>query len=133
MTARQTVEAFLIRYPNCFPPIVMNITDGESTDGDPTPAAAALRGLKSTDGNVLLFNAHLSSSPVPAIEYPSGEPGLPDPFAKCLFRMSSELPPRLLASAQSEGFRAAAGARGFVFNADMTCIIRFLDIGTRVA
>jgi hypothetical protein len=47
--------------------------------------------------------------------------------------MSSQLPPRLADAARSDGFTAGAGARGFVFNADLVSIVRFLDIGTRVA
>ena len=33
--------------------------------------------------------------------------------------------------AQQEGFRVSDGTRGFVFNADMVSVIRFLDIGSR--
>jgi hypothetical protein len=57
---------------------------------------------------------------------------LPDKFARLLFRMSSPLPPRLAASARGDGFTIGPGARGFVFNADLVAVIRFLDIGTRV-
>jgi hypothetical protein len=43
------------------------------------------------------------------------------------------LPPKLLEAARKDGFTVGAHARGFVFNADLVAIIRFLDIGTRVA
>lgn len=131
--AKQSLEVFLARFPACYPPLVLNITDGESTDGDPQPAATALCGLKSADGNVLLFNAHISSSPATPVQFPAAEDNLPDRFAKRLFRISSPLPPRLLESARSDGLAAQPGARGFVFNADLVSIIQFLDIGTRVA
>ena len=132
-TAKQSLEVFLGRFPACYPPLVVNITDGMSTDGDPLPAAKTLREMTSADGNILLFNAHISDSPANPVEFPAAEDGLPDNFAKLLFRMSSPLPPRLLEAAKSDGFAANAGARGFVFNADLVSIIRFLDIGTRVA
>jgi len=131
--AKQSLEVFLGRYPACYPPLVVNITDGMSTDGDPRQAAEALSGLTSADGNVLLFNAHISASPANPVEFPAAEDGLPDNFAKLLFRMSSPLPPRLLEAARSDGFPGRPGSRGFVFNADLVSIIRFLDIGTRVA
>jgi hypothetical protein len=131
--AKESLEVFLGRYPGCYPPLVVNITDGMSTDGDPLPMARTLCGLKSTDGNVLLFNAHVSALPASPVEFPAAEDGLPDNFAKLLFRMSSPLPPRLLEAARSDGFSGQNGARGFVFNADLVSIIRFLDIGTRVA
>ena len=88
--------------------------------------------MKTTDGNVLLFNAHISNSQSNPIEFPAKEDGLPDNFAKLLFRMSSKLPKRLVEAAASDGFSSGDGARGFVFNADLVSIIRFLDIGTRV-
>src|SRR5262245_7524861 len=56
-TAKLYLEVFLGSFSGCYPPLVINITDGMSTDGDPQPAAKALRELKSSDGNVLLFNA----------------------------------------------------------------------------
>jgi hypothetical protein len=131
--AKESLEVFLGRYPGCYPPLVINITDGMSTDGDPLPAAKTLRALASSDGNVLLFNAHISDSAANPVEFPAADDGLPDNFAKLLFRMSSPLPARLLEAARSDGFPGKDGARGFVFNADLVSIIRFLDIGTRVA
>jgi hypothetical protein len=82
---------------------------------------------------VLLFNAHLSEKQNRPVEFPNQEMGLPDEFASLLFRMSSELPPKLLDAAKSDGFQVGRHARGFVFNADPVAIIRFLDLGTRVA
>src|SRR5262249_53309816 len=51
-TAGDFVQAFLAAQPDCSPPIVIHITDGQPTDGDPREAAEALRGLASRDGNV---------------------------------------------------------------------------------
>jgi hypothetical protein len=130
---KQYLEAFLRRYPACYPPLVINITDGMATDGDPLPVAREVQKMASQDGSVLLFNAHVSATPAHAIEYPMVEDGLPDNFARLLFRMSSPLPPRLLEAARAEGFPVQQGTRGFVFNADLVAVIRFLDIGTRVA
>ncbi len=131
--AKQQVRTFLGVHPASYPPIVINITDGHPSDGDPREAAQELRALASKDGNVLLFNAHLSEKANRPVEFPETEAGLPDDFARLLFRMSSELPPRLLEGAQGAGFKVGPGARGFVFNADLVAVIRFLDIGTRVA
>ena len=80
---------------------------------------------------MLLFNVHISSHKAAAIEYPNNEAGLPDQFAQQLFRMSSPLPGYMLDIAKKEGMNASAGSRGFVFNADMVAVIKFLDIGTR--
>jgi hypothetical protein len=133
VTGKQYLEAFLRRFPGCYPPLAINITDGMATDGDPAPPARELQQLASSDGKVLLFNAHVSSARAQPVEFPASEAGLADNFARLLFRLSSPLPPRLLEAARAEGFRADPGSRGFVFNADLVSVIRFLDIGTRVA
>ena len=59
--ARTTLNTWLGAHAASFPPIVINITDGESTDGVPEKDAANLRELASSDGNVLLLNAHVSA------------------------------------------------------------------------
>jgi hypothetical protein len=132
-TAQQYLEVFLGRFAGCYPPLIINITDGMATDGDPYPVAKSVQQLASSDGNVLLFNAHLSAKQALAIEFPSSDSCLPDNFAKLLFRMSSKLPPRLFEAARADKFPVQPEARGFVFNADLVSVIRFLDIGTRVA
>ena len=129
--ARGIVQNWLNEHPDSFPPIVINITDGESTDGSPVKAAEELRDLKSSDGNVLLFNVHLSSKTGSTFEFPGSESELPDQYAKQLYSMSSVLPEHIRAAAQSEGFGVSENSRGFVFNADIVSVIRFLDIGTR--
>lgn len=131
--AKSIMEAFLGAYPNCFPPLILNLTDGVPTDANPLATSQELRALKSSDGNVMLFNAHLSSAPNSPLAFPSDEAGFPDKFAKLLFRMSSVLPPKMVGAAQEEGYTLKENPRGFVFNADLVSVIRFLEIGTRVA
>lgn len=131
-TAERILQGWLQQHPGCYPPIVINITDGESTDGDPAPAAERIKELASGDGNVLLFNLHLSSSAGGAVEFPDSEAAVADPFAQQLYRMSSHLPSKMRDVAKAEGFAVSEGTRGFVFNADLVRMIQFLDIGTRV-
>ena len=59
--AKGILEGWLAQHPNCHPPIVVNITDGAATDGNPLVPADELKNLKSSEGNVLLYNIHLSS------------------------------------------------------------------------
>ena len=129
---RDLLGGFLGRYPACFPPIVINITDGLATDGAFEPEALALRSLASGDGNVLLFNIHLSARGQKPILFPSRDLDLSDDYARRLFSMSSPLPPQMLYQARIQEATLAEGARGFAFNADLTSLVMFLDIGTRV-
>jgi hypothetical protein len=129
--ATGAIAEFIGRFPDAFPPLVINISDGKATDGNPELQASKLRQLATSDGNVLFFNAQLSSTPARPIEFPSQESQLPDPVASVPFQMSSVLPPKLREAAKSEGFPVDDKTRGFVFNADLVSVIRFLDIGTR--
>jgi hypothetical protein len=124
------VAGFLAEHPSCFPPVVVHITDGEANDGDPEEPAARLRELAGADGNVLLFNAHLSSRAEDGILFPDSPDALPDAFAGMLFRMSSPLPPPIRASAAQAGYPVTAATRGFAFNARMDMIVQFLHMCT---
>jgi hypothetical protein len=132
-TAADIVQRWVAEHPKGFAPIVINITDGESTDGDPIPDAKALGSMGTEDGATLLFNIHLSSSAGNPIELPASDEGLPDKFSKQLYEMSSALTPFMVSRAKELGMSAGDGARGFVFNAQPTQVIQFLDIGTRPA
>ncbi len=125
------IADWLNHHPGCFPPVALNLTDGESTDGDPSLPAESLRTLASADGNVLLFNLHVSSGRTEPVSFPDSDAGLPNTYAKTLFNMSSLLPEHMRAYAQQQGHAVSEGTRGFVFNADIAAVIQFLDIGTR--
>jgi hypothetical protein len=126
------LQSFLSQHPNCFRPAVIHITDGESTDGNPTDNMHALTALSSSDGNVLLFNLHLSSNPnAKPTAFPSDGSSLPDQFAQMLFNNASQLTPFMRTTAVQHGFNLSEGARCFVLNADLALIIQALDIGTR--
>src|SRR5205823_3827995 len=94
-------------------------------------AANGIKNLHSSDGSVLLFNLHLSSSRAPEVEFPNSEAGLADQYAQLLFNISSPLPDYMRSILQQEGFAVSEGAHGFVFNARIESVINFLDIGTR--
>lgn len=129
--AEQVVSAWCADHGSSFPPIVINITDGESTDGDPRATADRLRKLGTADGAVLLFNVHLTSGSRSTVTFPSTASGLPDSNASMLFEMSSTLPASMAAAAGAMEYEINDGARGFLYNADATAMIEFLDIGTR--
>lgn len=129
--AEEILTKWIAEHPTSFPPIVINITDGESTDGDPSPKAQMLKSLGTNDGNILLFNLHLSSTSASAVEFPDNDANLADQYAQLLFQMSSVLPDYMRQIAQQEGFVVSDNTHGFVFNADIVSVIRFLDIGTR--
>ncbi len=115
----------------CFPPVVLHITDGGSTDGDPTNLAQSIKSLGSDDGDVLLFNCHLGSDSSLKVEYPADANTVPDYRAQRLFWMSSVLPDPFIAAATASRVSVRAGSRGFVMNADPASLVQFFEIGTR--
>jgi hypothetical protein len=131
--AYQILEGWIQQHADSFPPIVIHISDGESQDGDPIAYAKAVQGLATNDGNVLLFNCHLSMTQADQVLFPSTPDGLPDDLAKVLFEMSSVLPESMYHSAIAEGIPLQPGARGMAFNADLVVLVKFLDMGTRAA
>src|SRR4051794_21328438 len=48
--ASRAVADFVAKHPDCFPPLVINISDGKATDGNPELAAYPLRNLRTSDG-----------------------------------------------------------------------------------
>lgn len=130
-TAEQVLSKWCIDHPDRFPPIVINLTDGMSTDGDPTAAAEKVRAVHTNDGPVLVFNVHLSGASQNEVLLPSSADSLPDDYARTLFSMSSVLPVQMAEGASGLGYTVRPGARGFLYNAQAASVIEFLDIGTR--
>lgn len=130
---QQVVSQWIADHPNSFPPIVINLTDGEATDGDPEPAAEQLRSLATSDGNLLLFNCHLSSQPTESVLLPTTDGQLPDDYGQALFRMSSVLPEKLRHLAEVKGIQAPNNCRAMAFNADAVSLLKLLSVGTVVA
>lgn len=131
--AHHIITQWLRQHPHCFPPTIIHITDGESTDGDPKEEMMKLTNLSSSDGRVLLFNLHISSlSHARTLEFPNHSEGLPDQYAQMLFETASPLTQFMISIASNEyGLKVSQQARGFVLNGDLSLIITALDIGTR--
>lgn len=127
---KQILQQWLSQHPQGFPPTVLHLTDGESSDGEPYDAGREIMSLGTDDGQVLLFNCHISSRRSAKVEYPASENSLPDGFARTLFQISSPLPHSFQAAAAQLGVQTIEGSRGFVFNGDPSSIVQFYEIGT---
>lgn len=135
--AHKLLKAWCAKYKGqpCYPPTVINITDGEATDGTPKQLAAAaqkLRSLSTADGNVLLLNVHISDSERQPVVFPASADDLPeDRYARLLFDISSPMPALYRDEiALMMGRAAAKGVRGMGYNANMTDLVRMMNIGT---
>ena len=127
---KSVLQRWTNEHPRGFPPTVLHLTDGESSDGNPLALGQEIMSISTDDGQVLLLNCHVSARRSYKIEYPASAAELPDDFARTLFNVSSPLPHAFLDVAAQLGIRTSEGARGFVFNADPSSVVQFYEIGT---
>jgi hypothetical protein len=132
--AGELVGNWIQEHPNSFPPVIINITDGEA-NSLPTARSAAqvLTQLKTEDGNALLLNAHIAGGMESEIILPASPEKLPkgDSYAQFLYEISSELPPVMLERAAAAGWNPSPFAKGFVYKAKLETMIQLLEIGTK--
>lgn len=130
--AKDIIRQWIEDHSTSYPPILINITDGQATDGDPNKMASEILSMTSADGAPLLWNCHLSSNPAVPISFPSYDSELPDDkYARALFEMSSELPSQYVGYAREMQIDLKDNARAYVFNAQLEQLVQFIDIGTR--
>lgn len=141
--AAEWIGAWIQRYPDSYPPTIINITDGQpnapGSDNDmpaAEQAAQRLLSLSTSDGTIVLANVHISETPGSPIRFPNTDAALPDDFARFLFRISSSpLPPKLLGGGggkETWNVSIAADARAFIFQSEPEDLINLLKVGTQV-
>lgn len=133
-TAARVIVDWSDAHPASFPATVLHVTDGESTDGDPEHNAGVLRTIGTQNGATLVYNVHVTTSAAAPQRYPTDEAGLPDDYARLLFRMSSTFPEHIRRyAADAYGMSLSPDSRAMVLNADAEELVKFLDIGSRPA
>ena len=130
--AAEIVQQWCAKWPNGFPPSVINITDGAANDPAITAAAARkIMNLGTTDGNVLVYNLHITNNDKPGVILPHNTSDFAgDSFAEFLFDISSELPDPLREEAIALDIPVEPGARCFAFNLDESWMIQLLNFGS---
>lgn len=130
--AYRVLQSWVGEHGDSYPPLVIHITDGEATDGDPEDRVRALTQLSTSDGNTTLFNIHLSDHPnAKPVIFPDSPANLPDEYSRMLFETASPLTDTMRTIAQEQGIPTTPGSRAFVLNADMVAMVQAIDIGTR--
>lgn len=125
-------EKFISSNPFSFPPIIINITDGAPNDIDDTlHEVTKLAKLKTTDGNVIIMNAHIGEISTERIELPNKKSKFrANKFANFLFDISSIIPDSLARKAKVLGYDIRPNSRGLVFNADAETLIKLINFGS---
>ncbi len=124
---------------NCFPPIVINITDGVATDSGETElqlAASRLKRLSTENGNILLFNVHIASSlNAQATIFPDSIDKLPNiEKLQTMFEMSSYIPDSFVEPLQKFYPEieptSLLNAKLMCYNAPINALTKILEIGS---
>ena len=121
---------------DCYPPTIINITDGEfngATKEYVLQQANELKSMFTNDGNVILFNIHISANKAVCVTCPASKDEVSfSSLATTMYEMSSLLPMRY--SDRIADLRGDVTPnnryRAMSINADMSTLIQLMDIGT---
>ena len=134
--AAELLESWIVQYSgkDVYPPIVFNITDGELTDAtekEVLNTTKRIKQLRTIDGNVLLFNMHISAKNHESVIFPTKKSELPDDKnAHLLFDMSSDLPDiynRDIATLKNTDLMTFTGMS---YNSSLSQLVSMMNIGT---
>lgn len=120
---------------DCYPPTIIHITDGQyngASKDEVQQKANELKSMFTNDGNVLLFNIHITPNEELAQTFPKSKEELGENrYAKNLFDLSSLLPLRYndeICKIKETDLDVRHSA--MAVNADMSMLIKLMDIGT---
>jgi hypothetical protein len=118
-----------------YPPTVLNITDGEASDGSEDNIREIARQIRATgtaDGATLLINIHLGRCEEGvSVAFPTSLDQLPPHrYARLLWDISSEIPiPYHDFAAQMRG-SVSGTPRGMSFNCPLSDVVAMMNIGS---
>lgn len=123
-------------HSECFPPIIINITDGAPTDAGSgnknlLREIENISGLGTALGHPLILNIHISEGKGDELLFPETiNTKSTTQYAQLLFNISSYLTPEMIETARSKGYNIGVGAKGYVYNGNAKQLYDFLSIGS---
>lgn len=136
--AKGLLDEWMEKHHNkdCYPPTIINITDGEfngATKEYVLQQANELKSMFTNDGNVILFNIHISANKAVCVTCPASKDEVSfSSLATTMYEMSSLLPMRYsdrIADLRGDG-TPNNRYTAMSINADMSTLIQLMDIGT---
>lgn len=130
----QIAKMFTENYPNSYPPVIINITDGFPTDcavEELPEVVLPIMNLKTSDGASLIFNIHISLDSTSSIFFPKFSDNLPDVNSGHLLNASSTIPSSFVAKFGEIGrekFPIHENSKCLVYNADSATLIEAIRI-----
>lgn len=134
--AKDLLEDWLKDYhdKDCYPPTIINITDGEFNKVSKDVVLQKANELKSmftNDGNIILYNIHISPSDASVVFCPASKSEVSG-YSETLYELSSLLPMRYNEdiSKYRKDIDTSVRHSAMCVNADMSTLIQMMDIGT---
>jgi len=136
--AKQLLQSWMNEHhdKDCYPPTIINITDGEFNGASKEyvlQQANELKSMFTNDGNVILFNIHISANKGMSVTCPADKKEVSsNVLATTLYELSSLLPERYsdrIADLRNDTIPSNRYTAMSV-NADMSTLIQLMDIGT---
>lgn len=140
--ATEIINEYFAASPDSPAPVIINISDGvpciwngSDTVYDleaSTKMAKSLMSMSCSDGNVLLFNAHIEANSF-NVQLPASESELPstgDGGAKFLFDISSVIPEGYKGAAEKSGLNVKDNSRGCMIGCDAEGLVKLIDFGS---
>ena len=120
---------------DCYPPTIINVTDGVfngTTRENLVQQANELKAMFTNDGNILLWNIHITPDHLEQILLPVSKEELKsDKYSELLYDMSSLLPERYNRPISDlRGDNTNERHVAMTTNTDMSTLIQLMDIGT---
>ncbi len=121
------------RQSNTAPALVINITDGEATDGSIerlTKAITRIKRLSTLEGETIVFNIHLGDALSDSVIFPHAQSTEFEDsvMAQRLFELSSVMPECFNSEIQLNHPQGKAPYRAFAFNTQITDLFKLLEI-----
>lgn len=135
--AKELLDTWMTKHhdKDCYPPTIINITDGafnHATKEQLIQQANELKALFTNDGNLLLWNIHVTPENESKILFPTHKEELNgNAYAELLYDMSSLLPSKFNDSISAlKGCPNDKPYTAMSTNVDMSTLIHLMDIGT---
>lgn len=132
--AESMIERWVQRYPEGCPPILLNLTDGVATDGDPAEAFAELATIQTRHGATIVFNLLLGEPGATPRAWLREEDVPEEGPLRTLVAGSGVLPDCMRHRAEVlYGQPLPPEARAVILNGNSEDVVRLFDIGSVAA
>tara|TARA_Y100000590_G_scaffold105079_1_gene119556 strand:- start:830 stop:1684 length:855 start_codon:yes stop_codon:yes gene_type:complete len=136
-SAEDMIKNWIPNKEESFPPVVLNVTDGQANDCGPDELIKLcdrIKAEKTDNGNALLGCLHVTSEEINPILFPTSEQyvreNCKDPFAILLFHMASTIPDELVERAKKYGLPVENGSKFFIYGSNFANAGKFFRFGT---